>query len=351
MDINMNKEKVVLVVDDVFENLLILKRMLEKCGYTPVTASSAKDALDMMKLKMPEIILLDVYMPEMDGFELCEILKADVKTKDIPIVFISAGMSDEDKVKGFSLGAVDFINKPFALEEVSLRVNNHVKMYEMQKNMESYNKNLNKLIQDHAIKIKEEQRNSLIAVLKMYYLRYPKEEKRLDNIAYNCKFLAQALEFTAEFESQITPVFLDCIESASKLHDIGKLSIGPGGDKNLHEENGGKFLEELSFLSEYNDMLKLAIEVTRCHNEKWDGTGKPAGLKGTDIPLSARILAICNSFEYQCAAAIEANPSASIEEIREKAVSMIVAEAGTSYDPDIVKVFAQISKQFSVPQQ
>ncbi len=350
MDINMNKEKVVLVVDDVFENLLILKKMLEKCGYVPMTASSAKDALDMIKIKMPEIILLDVYMPEMDGFELCEILKSDVKTKDIPIVFISAGMSEEDKVKGFSLGAVDFINKPFALQEVSLRVNNHVKMYEMQKNMESYNKNLNKLIQDHAIKIKEEQRNSLISVLKMYYLRYPKEEKRLANIAYNCKFLAQALEFTTEFESQITPSFLDCISGASKLHDIGKLSIGPGGDKDLHELNGGKYLEELSFLSEYNDMIKLAIEVTKAHNEKWDGSGKPLGLKGNDIPLSARILAICNRFEYLCIILAEDNPDISEEEMRAKAVETIEKESGSRFDPEVTKIFVQISKQFSLPQ-
>ncbi len=350
MDINMNKEKVVLVVDDVFENLLILKRMLEKCGYTPITASSAKDALEMIKLKLPEIILLDVYMPEMDGFELCEILKADVKTKDIPIVFISAGMSEEDKVKGFSLGAVDFINKPFALEEVSLRVNNHVKMYEMQKNMESYNKNLNKLIQDHAIKIKEEQRNSLIAVLKMYYLRYPKEEKRLANIGYNCKFLAQALELSEEFENQITPVFLDCVESASKLHDIGKLSIGPGGDKNLHEENGSKFLEELSFLSEYNDVLKYAIEMSKSHNERWDGSGKPAGLKGEEIPLSARVLAICNRFEYLCAVALEQEPDIDHEIMRERAVAAVLEDAGTRFDPQITKIFAQISNQFSLPQ-
>ncbi len=351
MDINMNKEKVVLVVDDVFENLLILKKMLEKCGYMPVTAPSAKDALDMIKIRMPEIILLDVYMPEMDGFELCEILKADVKTKDIPIVFISAGMSEADKIKGFSLGAVDFINKPFALEEVSLRVNNHVKMYEMHKNMESYNKNLNKLIQDHAIKIKEEQRNSLVALLKMYYMRYPKEEKRLSNIAYNCKFLAQALEFSDKYENQITPTFIDCIESASKLHDIGKLSIGPGGDKNMHEENGGKFLEELSFLSEYNDMLKLAIQVTRCHNEKWDGTGKPSMLKGEDIPLSARILALCNRFEYECAKISESQPGIDDEDLREKVVAAIVSESGSSFDPDIVKIFSQIAKQFSMPKE
>ena len=109
VDNNITNEKVVLVVDDIFENLLILKRMLEKEGYKPLTASSAKDALEMVRVKEPQLILLDVYMPEMDGFELCEILKNDVKTKDIPIIFISGGMSKEDKIKGFKLGAVDFI--------------------------------------------------------------------------------------------------------------------------------------------------------------------------------------------------------------------------------------------------
>lgn len=353
MDGNLNNEKVVLVVDDLFENLLILKKMLEKCGYTPITASSAKDALDMIKMKMPELILLDVYMPEMDGFELCEILKNDVNTKDIPIVFISAGMSNEDKVKGFSLGAVDFINKPFALEEVSLRVNNHVQMYEMRKSTEDYNKKLNKMVKEHVMRIKEEQKNTIRALERMFFLHFPEKEATFKNMAYNCRFLAQALEFSEKYEKQINAIFIDSIEEAVLLHDIGRISAN-NKDKGMnekylsHEECGAMFLKELSFLSEHNEMLQMAIDGANGHNEKWDGTGRPAGVKGDEIPLVARILAVCNRFEKECAKLFEANPESTADEVRELAVATIQKESGTSYEPELVSIFSQVSRQLSV---
>lgn len=350
MDGMMNNEKVVLVVDDLFENLLILKKMLEKCGYTPITASSAKDALDMIKMKMPELILLDVYMPEMDGFELCEILKNDVNTKDIPIVFISAGMSNEDKVKGFNLGAVDFINKPFALEEVSLRVNNHVQMYEMRKGMEGYNKKLNKMVKEHVMRIKEEQKNTIRALEKMYFLHFPESEETFKNMAYNCKFLAQALEFSEKYEKQINAIFIESIEEAVLLHNIGRISAKNADCEGhvSHEQCGVEFLNELSFLSEHNEMLQMAIDVAKCHNEKWDGSGRPMGIKGEEIPLSARILSVCKRFERECSQIMATNKELSIEEVREKAIAIIGDEAGTIYDPELVKIFTQVSRQLSV---
>ena len=117
MDGMINNEKVVLVVDDLFENLLILKKMLEKCGYTPITASSAKDALDMMKMKMPELILLDVYMPEMDGFQLYDKMQENPYSAEIPVIFCTAESSKEVKEKGSRLGA-DCIRKPYSTENL-----------------------------------------------------------------------------------------------------------------------------------------------------------------------------------------------------------------------------------------
>lgn len=350
MDVNFNKEKVVLVVDDLFENLLILKKMLEKCGYTPITASSAKDALDMIKIKMPETILLDVYMPEMDGFELCEILKSDINTKDIPIVFISAGMSNEDKVKGFSLGAVDFVNKPFALEEVSLRVNNHVQMYEMRKSTEDYNKKLNKMVKDHVIRIKEEQKNTIRALEKLFFLHYPERESAYRNIAYNCRFIAQALEFSEKYESQINAVFVDSIEEAVLLHDIGMISANSDahGQNESHEKCGASFLKDLTFLSEHNELLAMAIDGALYHNERWDGLGKPCGLRGEDIPLVARILYICTTFQNECQRLMEMDSGMSNDEIRDVAVATILKDSGTKFDPEIAKIFGQVSRKLSI---
>lgn len=350
MDSNLRNEKVILVVDDLFENLLILKKMLEKCGYSPLTASSAKDALNMIKIKEPELILLDVYMPEMDGFELCGILKNDVKTKDIPIIFISAGMSKEDKVKGFSMGAVDFINKPFELEEVSLRVDNHVQLYEMRKNMTAYNKRLNKMVQDHVMKIKEEQRNTLISLEKLFFLHFPDEEPRFRNIARNCRFLAQALEFSEKYEKKINQTFIEYIEEAVLLHDIGKIAREANGcgDIKGHEENGAKFLKELTFLSEHNILLEMSVEAAMYHNEKWDGTGVPFGKKEEEIPVIARILAVCSEFEKACLECKNTLPEATNEEIKAWAVQNISSKSGTAFDPEIVSILSQVSRQFSV---
>lgn len=350
MDSTIKSEKVVLVVDDLFENLLILKRMLEKCGYTPMTASSAKDAIDMIKLKMPELILLDVYMPEMDGFELCQMLKSDVKTRDIPIVFISAGMSKEDKVKGFQLGAVDFINKPFELEEVSLRVDNHVQLYEMRKDMEAYNKRLNKMVHDHVMKIKEEQKNTIISLEKLFFLHFPEEEMKFKNMAHNCRFLAQALEFSEKYEKQINQNFIDTIEEAVMLHDIGRIAGCAHGDAatKCHEDEGVKFLKELSFLSEHNELLKLAIDGAGNHNEKWDGTGEPDGKKEDEIPLVARILAVCIGFENACTEYRSKECTTDEDEMRAFAVKKVGDSAGADYDPEIVRIFSQVSRQFSV---
>ena len=350
MDNNVTNEKVVLVVDDIFENLLILKRMLEKEGYKPLTASTAKDALEMVRVKEPQLILLDVYMPEMDGFELCEILKGDLKTKDIPIIFISGGMSKEDKIKGFKMGAVDFINKPFEAEEVSLRVNNHIQIYEMKINMEAYNKRLNKMVKDHAIKIKEEQRNTIVALKKMFFLHFPELEATFKNVAYNCRFLAQALEFSDKYEKQINQNFINNIEESVMLHDIGRIDkvLSYECKEKCHELVGARFLEELSFLSEHNELLSMSTLVARTHNEKWDGSGVPNGIAGEEIPLVSRVFAVCNEFENACTYFRNNNPLADESAIREYAVGKVEEYSGTTLEPDIVSIFAQVSRQFSV---
>ena len=350
MESNISNEKVVLVVDDIFENLLILKRMLEKEGYKPLTASTAKDALDMVRVKEPQLILLDVYMPGMDGFELCEILKNDVKTKDIPIIFISGGMSKEDKIKGFKLGAVDFINKPFEAEEVSLRVNNHLQVYEMKINMESYNKRLNKMVKDHAIKIKEEQRNTIVALKKMFFLHFPELEQTFKNVAYNCRFLAQALEFSDKYEKQINQNFINNIEESVILHDIGRIDkvVSYEDKEKCHELVGARFLEQLSFLSEHNELLSMSILVAKTHNEKWDGSGMPYGIAGEEIPLVSRVFAVCNEFENACSAFRINNPNAEENLIRDYAVEKVLEQSGITLEPDIVSVFNQVSRQFSI---
>lgn len=169
-------------------------------------------------------------------------------------------------------------------------------------------------------------------------------------MAYNCRFLAQALEFSDKYEKQINTTFIESIGEAVLLHNIGRLSAknANGVGHVPHEQCGVEFLKDLSFLSEHNEMLQMAIDVAKCHNERWDGTGRPAGIKGDDIPLSARILSVCKRFESECGAIMAGNNELSIDDAREKAVAIIADEAGTTYDPDLVKIFMQVSRQLSI---
>lgn len=136
----------ILIVDDVGKNMAILTGIIRMAGYMPRLVYSAKQAICAIESKTPHLILLDISMPEIDGFDLCSMLKKKASTREIPVIFISALNSTEDKIRGFKLGAVDYITKPFDEEEVLLRINTHLKIYTMKRELEAYNKRLCKII-------------------------------------------------------------------------------------------------------------------------------------------------------------------------------------------------------------
>ena len=223
---NMNKSQKVpqiLIVDDVETNLLILENIIEGMGYIPRCAANAAEAAALITESRPQLILLDVFMPEMDGYEFCERLKSNPVTRDIPVIFISAADSSEDKVRGFKLGAVDYIGKPFEVTEVTMRVNNHLKLYEMQQELEMSNRRLHSVISSQARRIEEEQRNILYALAALTEQRDSDRADHMENVAYNCRMLAQSLQFSPDFPEEISEGFIATIEVASRLHDIGKL--------------------------------------------------------------------------------------------------------------------------------
>ncbi|MGN1084459.1 MAG: response regulator, partial [Lachnospiraceae bacterium] len=151
----LDQEANILIVDDVRANLVALTEMVRKAGFLARPVTSVKQAMQAIDAMLPHLILLDITMPEMDGFEYCAMLKKDVRTRAIPVIFVTALASTQDKIRGFHLGAVDFIVKPFEQEEVTMRINTHLKNYRMQQELESYNKRLYKLIQDQMNRITE----------------------------------------------------------------------------------------------------------------------------------------------------------------------------------------------------
>ncbi len=345
----------ILVVDDSEIHLSIMQGMIESLGYVALLAIDVKQAIELIQQEIPQIILLDLNMPEMNGYDFIEILKSNAITKGIPVIVVSGAESSEERIKSFQAGAVDFIEKPFNLEEVRIRLNTHLSLYQMQKETEQYNQKLNQLVNQQAKRLEEDQRNILYALAKMTEsIGVEAGYHHLDNVSYNARILAQSLALTTKYENIITEEFIDNIEVAALLHDIGKIVIPEAilnKPKKLTEKEyevakqhalqGSLILQKIKATCGENKFLDMAEEIAHHHHEKWNGTGYPDRLKGNDISLASRIVSLVEFYDVMI------NAQVYKEKIEEEVALMIIrGEAGRSFDPEIVEIFTRVIHQF-----
>lgn len=340
----------ILVVDDVNANLVVLAEMIKNAGYIARPVTSVRQAMSAIDVVEPNLILLDITMPEIDGFEFCAMLKKNINTREIPIIFISALNLTQDKIKGFQLGAVDYIAKPFEVEEVTLRINTHLKYYRMQQELEIYNKKLYKIINDQIRNIYDEQKNILYALTKLSARRDEAEAGHLERVSKNSRLLAMCMQLSPQYEKEITDSFIETLELAAPLHDIGmiaisdhirlqpfKLNFEEEKIMKTHCEIGASTLEEIYSYNEHNEFIRMAINIAMFHHENWDGSGYPKGLKGLDIPLCARIVAVVN--DYDICVSKRSYKTACLQD---DCFDMVNYKSGIKFDPDIVMIFNKI---------
>lgn len=343
----------ILIVDDLSVNVKILENIIKMEGYETLCALSVQEALDVMNKTMPELILSDLSMPGMDGLEFCKLLKSNPRTREIPFIFITVANSGEEKKAAFLAGAVDFIPKPFERTEVVMRVRNQLNSYYIRQEMQDYNRMMHKMVTEQKKQMEKERENVLLAISKIIERRNPEMGQHLERVGYNCRVLAQSLQLVEEFENQVTDAFIETIQTAARLHDIGNI-VMPDAlllNKNSsleerkvavmrHAEDGAAILEEISADNSNSRFLNMATLIARYHHANWDGTGYPEHIQGRDIPLAARITAVINDFDSLMAGYHFGKPY-SLEE----GVKCINEHSGTLYDPDIVKVFNKVLKQ------
>ena len=343
----------ILIVDDVPTNLVILSEIIKELGDIPRPVVSVKQAQSAIEKRLPDLIILDISMPDITGFEYCTMLKADVKTRDIPIIFISALDSVEDKIKGFKLGAVDYISKPFQKEEVMVRLVTHLRLYRMQQEIESYNQRLHKMVSDQIRLVSNEQKNVLWALKNIAETKGDERGAHLSMLGANSRLLAMSLQLSPKFEKEITASFIEEIELASQLHDLGYITIDDSillKSEDLlpeeweilktHAETGAKHLEKIYEQGSKNDFLKMAIDIARCHHENWDGSGYPRGISGKDIPLSARIVKILDCYDVLNRERCYRNAYT-----LEESLAIMERENGHQFDPEIMEIFSKVQKQ------
>jgi putative two-component system response regulator len=295
-------------------------------------------------------------MPEVDGFTFCSMLKKDPYTKDIPVIFISAMDSVSDLNKGFELGAVDYISKPFDKTEVEVRISTHVKLYTMQKNLEENNRQLSVVVARQMEKLRLEQKNIMTAMARLVESKENAEGNHYQNILYNSRVLAQGMQLSPKFEDEISDDFIDTIESSAGLHDIGKIMLPDSvllknaplnfEERKImktHAELGAKTLMDIYDGVEKNEFVEMAIDIAWYHHECWDGSGYPKGLKGEEIPLSARIVKVVDVFDAMINKRRYKDPIP-----LDQSLKFMEDNAGHEFDPDIIRVFMRIYRNFKM---
>jgi putative two-component system response regulator len=346
-----NKDTV-LMVDDDPANLQVLQAILEGQGCRLLTARNGAAALSLAAQEKPDVILLDIMMPEMDGFSVCRNLKADPATFEIPVISLAAPERTEDKVRGLEMGAVDYITKPFQPEEVIARVTTHLTLRYLERQLriantelKELNENLDKKVEERSQQLIRSRDSIIFVMAKMTEARDDDTGKHLERICRYVEILAMEL---AKTDASITDSWIRTVVKTAALHDIGKVGIPDGillkkgpltpEEREIMETHpaiGGDTLLELrEEMGGGGPYLSRAIEITLGHHEKWDGSGYPFGIKGEAIALSARLVAVADVYD-----ALVSQRTYKSGFSHEDACRLIQEGAGTHFDPRVVNAF------------
>jgi putative two-component system response regulator len=300
----------ILVVDDTPANLRLMSEMLARRGFRSRCVADGRLALEAVAATPPDLILLDINMPGMDGYEVCRRLKADDRFKEIPVVFLSALAETEDKLRAFAVGGVDYIGKPFQIEEVNARITTHLKLRQLQRQLEEHNRQLAEIVRAQVKKISESHVATIVALAKLAESRDEDTGAHLFRVRGYCRVLATHLAQDGVHRQVIDEPFIDDLFFSSALHDIGKVSIPDAillkrgsltpaewAVMQTHPVLGASTLDAV--LAQYpdNEMIRMGREIARAHHERWDGTGYPQGIAGEEIPLAARIFTLADVYD------------------------------------------------------
>jgi putative two-component system response regulator len=348
------EEKIrILIVDDVEENRFALRDIISDMGYLPILTESGTQALKIVEHFPIQLIISDIAMPGMDGYELCAKLKGDVKTREIPIIFISAFDDPDDIVRGFSVGGEDYVTKPFIPEVVKARVRLHLRLYEANRKLLEINRQLKVSVHEQLKQMEIEKKNVLYALIRIARENAGYDEEHMEHTSFNCRILTEAMQLSPKFGHLISDGYIDTIELAAPLCDLGNVAIPTmilqknqelSAEENAimqtHTTVGAKILSDIQATGDYNAFLDMSREIANFHHENWDGSGYPEGRRGDEIPLAAQIVYIVSEY----CALVETRTYREAYS-HEDAFEEMKKDVGIKFNPDIFEIMCKISRQ------
>jgi len=341
---------IILVVDDKPENVDILNATLRK-DYRVKVALDGEKALEVVGAEEPpDLILLDIMMPGMDGYEVCRRLKASAITKKIPVIFVTAKGEIADEALGFKVGAVDYITKPISLPIVRARVKTHLERY-------NQNRMLEERVKERTQELVHTQEVTILGMATLAEYRDNETGGHIMRTQRYVRVLAEHLAGHLNFRDFLDEETIDLLYKSAPLHDIGKVGIPdcillkPGRLTSEEFEEMKQHIiygrdaivksEKALGSSTTTSFLRFAREIAYTHHEKWDGSGYTQGLVGEDIPISGRLMAVADVYDALISKRVYKPPFH-----HKKAVAIIVEEKGKHFDPDMVDAFLELEEEF-----
>jgi len=331
--------KTIFVVDDSDTNLSMAEESLEN-HYNVITIASGKRMFSIIERIKPDLILLDIEMPEMNGFEVMERLKSSDDYKNIPVIFLTSVRSAETEASGFEMGAVDFISKPFSTPVLLNRMKLHI--------------GVNELVLERTAALEHAHRSVLRILADLVESRDQGTGGHIDRSTQYVRILISEMIEQNVYADELASWDLQNVAICAALHDVGKIGVPdsilnkPGrlthaeySDMKSHATTGAEIINRVINHTGENDLLHNAKLFAEFHHERWDGSGYPYGLQGLEIPLQGRIMAIADVYDALVSVRPYKNALSDDE-----ATDIIIRDSGTHFDPDIVKVFASVRDKF-----
>lgn len=349
----MDREKTIMIVDDTEMNIVILVEALQD-DYELIVAINGVEAIEILEEQKPDLILLDIMMPEMDGYEVLKNIKKNPDLEHIPVILLSAITDSDSKTKGFSLGAVDYVTKPFEIVEVKARVKTQLRIEEARLLLESQNIVLEEKVKERTKLIERTNSATIYCLAALAETRDPETGEHIKRTQEYIKELALELRKDEKYKAIFTDEYIELLYKSAPLHDIGKVGVKdsillkPGKlteeefeEMKMHTIYGGESLNVgIKELGE-ESFLSLAKEIAVTHHEKWDGSGYPNGLVEEEIPISGRLMALSDVYDALISKRVYKGAFT-----HDQAKNIILEGKGKHFDPDIVDAFIKIEDKF-----
>jgi len=360
----MNRARII-IVDDNISNLTQGRNIL-KSFYEVFPAPSAEKCFEILENVLPDLILLDVAMPDKNGYETIKELKAHPKYRDIPVIFLTAKTDYDSELLGFDLGAADYIRKPFNPPLLLKRIEKELLFVEQTRKLKKSEAELKEIVGNLEASVLEkisaisDLQNSIISdVAELVEFRDKETGTHLLRTKVFLKILVEEMVRKGIYRHIVEHWDVDLLVLSSALHDVGKIVISDSillkPDKltpeefelmKTHVSASVDVIERLMDNTPYNDFLKYAFAIAGTHHEKWDGTGYPIGLKGENIPLEGRLMALVDVYDALTSKRPYKKPFT-----HEESVQIIVEGSGKHFDPQLVQVFQSVAKDFDAINQ